>query len=539
MNSQDEYMNEDPQLLDDEAGAGAGLSRARRWVIAVAVGAVVLTGTGVGASLLIKSPAQAAADSAPPPADVLTAPVDKRVLRSSVILRGTVVAGQSLDVTPVAAGAGDGGTTPTVTKTPLKAGDAVLAGKPLIEVSGRPVIALPGALPVYRDLKPGAEGDDVTQLQRALAGLGHGTAPDPSGTYGPGTKGAVSKLYASLGYDPAVAGGDDGEGLKAAEQLVKSQERAVEDAQDALDTAQAAEGASEASGASDGAGSSDDAGDAGAPDTSGAADGAAAAGGRAGGSGGSGLKELRKNLTRAQQDLADARTALAAVQAADGPMLPASEVVFLEKFPARVDSVSAHVGSQVSGPVMKVSAGALVVHGYLQAHQKGLIREGQKVDVLSEITGTQAAAKVQSVAGSPTVQQSGSSGQGGGQTGAQAPATGGGSGYLMVVRPDRKLPAELAGQDVRLTVESSATEGKVLVVPVSAVSAGADGRTVVTVVTGRGQESERRRVSVRPGTNGDGFVEVTPLSPGTLREGDRVLTGLKQPDGSGGEGATP
>jgi hypothetical protein len=46
-------------------------------------------------------------------------------------------------------------------------------------------------------------------------------------------------------------------------------------------------------------------------------------------------------------------------------------------------------------------------------------------------------------------------------------------------------------------------------------------------------------VSVRPGTNGDGFVEVTPLSPGTLREGDRVLTGLKQPDGSGGEGATP
>lgn len=533
MNSQDEYMNEDPQLLDDETEAGAGLSRARRWVIAVAVGAVVLTGTGVGASLLIKSPAQAAADSAPPPADVLTAPVDKRVLRSSVILRGTVVAGQSLDVTPVAAGAGDGGTTPTVTKTPLKAGDAVLAGKPLIEVSGRPVIALPGALPVYRDLKPGAEGDDVTQLQRALAGLGHGTAPDPAGTYGPGTKGAVSKLYASLGYDPAVAGGDDGEGLKAAEQLVKSQERAVEDAQDALDTAQAAEGASEASGASGGAGSSDDAGDAGAPD------GAAAAGGRAGGSGGSGLKELRKNLTRTQQDLADARTALAAVQAADGPMLPASEVVFLDKFPARVDSVSAHVGSQVSGPVMKVSAGALVVHGYLQAHQKGLIREGQKVDVLSEITGTQAAALVQSAAGSPTVQQSGSSGQGGEQTGAQAPATGGGSGYLMVVRPDRKLPAELAGQDVRLTVESSATEGKVLVVPVSAVSAGADGRTVVTVVTGQGQESERRRVSVRPGTNGDGFVEVTPLSPGTLREGDRVLTGLKQPDGSGGEGATP
>ncbi|MGW3671597.1 peptidoglycan-binding protein [Streptomyces sp. NPDC005166] len=533
-------MNEDPQLLDDETEAGAGLSRARRWVIAVAVGAVVLTGTGVGASLLIKSPAQAAADSAPPPADVLTAPVDKRVLRSSVILRGTVVAGQSLDVTPVAAGAGDGGTTPTVTKTPLKAGDAVLAGKPLIEVSGRPVIALPGALPVYRDLKPGAEGDDVTQLQRALAGLGHGTAPDPSGTYGPGTKGAVSKLYTSLGYDPAVAGGDDGEGLKAAEQLVKSQERAVEDAQDTLDTAQAAEGASEASGGSGGG-----AGDAGAPGTSGAADGAdgadgaAAAGGRAGGSGGSGLKELRKNLTRAQQDLADARTALAAVQAADGPMLPASEVVFLEKFPARVDSVSAHVGSQVSGPVMKVSAGALVVHGYLQAHQKGLIREGQKVDVLSEITGTQAAARVQSVAGSPTVQQSGSSGQGGEQSGAQAPATGGGSGYLMVVRPDRKLPAELAGQDVRLTVESSATEGEVLVVPVSAVSAGADGRTVVTVVTGQGQESERRRVSVRPGTNGDGFVEVTPLSPGTLREGDRVLTGLKQPDGSGGEGATP
>ncbi|MFI6207356.1 peptidoglycan-binding protein [Streptomyces sp. NPDC051041] len=544
-----------PGQSEPEAGAAAGATRGRRWVVAVAVGAVLLTGAGVGASLVVKSPAQAAADSEAPPPDVLTAPVERRVLKTSVILRGTVVAGQSVDVTPGAAGAGaEGASAPTVTKTPLKAGDRVAAGKTLIEVSGRPVIALHGGLPVYRDLKPGSEGDDVAQLQKALAELGHSTAPDASGTYGSGTKAAVTALYSALGYDPVEAGGEEGSDVEAAEDLVKSMERAVEDARDALDdaeeaqeTEEAAEQAASASGAqasgaqaSGAQASGAQTGAPGAPAGPAASASPGAAPGTGGGQGGGGngedvLEEPRKNLARAREDLAEARADLERARSAAGAMLPSSEVVFLESFPARVDSVSAEVGAQVSGAVMKVSSGALEVHGLLQAHQKELIRAGMRTRILSEVTGAEAAARVESVADSPTTEQSAQGDGQGGQDG-QASAGSGRSGYLVVVGPDRTLPADLAGQDVRLTVEAGSTDGEVLVVPVTAVSAGADGRTVVTVVDADGRQ---RRVPVRAGTTGDGYVEVTPSAGARLAEDDRVLTGVRRAAGTatGGGGS--
>ncbi|MGG8406299.1 peptidoglycan-binding protein, partial [Streptomyces sp. 12297] len=105
------------------------------------------------------------------------------------------------------------------------------------------------------------------------------------------------------------------------------------------------------------------------------------------------------------------------------------------------------------------------------------------------------------------------------------------SGYRMLVRPERPLPAGFAGQDVRLTVESASTDGAALVVPVTAVSAGADGRTAVTAVTPSGT---RRRVEVRTGTTGDGYVEVVPVRSGSLAEGTRVVTGTAGTANAGG-----
>ena len=245
-------------------------------------------------------------------------------------------------------------------------------------------------------------------------------------------------------------------------------------------------------------------------------------------------KAAKRAVQRAREDLAGARTDLGAVLATDGPMLPAAEVVYLDGFPARVDSIPAHVGSKVSGAaVMTVSAGALVVRGTLQEYQKGLVRPGQRVQILSEASGVTAAATVASV--SPTVDSGQASGpvsqeqqnQAQGQDQGQDQGQGGPAGprgYPMVVRPDQPLDPQLAGQDVRLTVEAASTDGVALVVPVTAISAGADGRTVVTVVTKGGAQ---RRVEVRPGTTGDGFVEVVPVGGGVLAEGDRVVTGVK------------
>jgi hypothetical protein len=235
----------------------------------------------------------------------------------------------------------------------------------------------------------------------------------------------------------------------------------------------------------------------------------------------SGLDELRTQVERAEEDLAEARAALTAALAAEGPMLPASEVVFVKSVPARVDSLSATVGSTVSGPVMKLSTGALVVHGRLQSFQKDLVRAGQKVRILSELTGEESTAVVTSVADEMSSGQGTAAEQ---DVGKQDAASG--PGHLLVVKPGRPLPRDFAGQDVRLTVEAASTKKAVLVVPVTAVSSAADGRTVVTLVS---RDGVQRRVEVRPGTTGDGFVEIVPVGEeSALGVGDNVLTGIRR-----------
>jgi peptidoglycan hydrolase-like protein with peptidoglycan-binding domain len=84
----------------------------------------------------------------------------------------------------------------SVTGLPKKVGDKVGNGDVVLQVSGRPVIALVGRLPAYRDMTPGSNGPDVAQLQAALHRVGIAD-DDPVGTYGRGTKDAVTALPAS------------------------------------------------------------------------------------------------------------------------------------------------------------------------------------------------------------------------------------------------------------------------------------------------------------------------------------------------------
>ncbi|MEU6892991.1 peptidoglycan-binding domain-containing protein [Streptomyces sp. NPDC046557] len=485
-----------PASAEDDRG---GLARGRRVVLGVVGGAALMAVGGLLATALVKSPAQVAAEAGPPTQGALTAEVERRVLAETVVMRGTVVAGQSVTVSPQGLRTGEGSGAAVVTKLPLKPGDPVKAGQLLAEVSGRPVFALHGSLPMYRDLKPGATGDDVAQLQQALRELGHGTGEDARGLFGPGTKAALAARYKAVGYDPLPAVADGGSALKAAREAVRSAQWAVEDA-------------GGAGGAGAGTGQP-------AP---GATPGPGPGPGKASGSG--------RELARAREALTEARTALAAAEAADGPMLPAAETVFLGNFPARVGYVGGQVGAAASGPVLTLSAGELVVEAYLKEDKKQLLRAGMTVLISSELAGSDARGRVSAVAAERSgtqaagrTQQDQAQGQG-----QDAKGTGGGSGgggdlgYRMVIRPDQPLPASFAGQDVRLTVESAATDGEALVVPVTAVSAGADGRTVVTA---QGADGAQRRVEVRIGTSGDGYVAVAPVQSGALTAGTRVVVG--------------
>ncbi|GGS83254.1 MULTISPECIES: peptidoglycan-binding protein [Streptomyces] len=472
---------------------GGSLRRRRRMLAWVVAGAVLLTGAGVALGASIRSPAQVAADAAPPPASVLSDRVERRVLTSSVVVRGTVAAEQVLTVSPGAgAAAAGGGGKPVVTRIAKQPGAAVQAGEVLVEVSGRPVFALAGALPVYRDLKPGATGKDVGQLQAGLRALGHPTGKDPSGTYGPGTKAAVTRLYTALGYAPRPADPGDAERLQAAEDAADAAKRQVMTAKTALAKAKEAGGADTA--------------------------------------------EAQQQLAFTQADLAKAAGRLEAARAAAGPMVPADELVFLKGFPARVDAVRAGVGEPVPDGLLVLSAGAPVIRSALPAHQRELVKPGMKVEVLSEATGLAAAGTVASVADAPAPAAGGSGGagpgtpqQGGGPDGAPGGAADPG-GYALTVTPDKALDPRLAGQGVRLTVTAASSGEPVLVVPLSAVSAGADGRTTVTVLgADPADTAARRRVEVRAGMSADGMVQVEPVGGGALADGDRVLVARATP----------
>jgi hypothetical protein len=165
-------------------------------LVLVVVGSLAFAALGYGAALTVAahSSPEVAAPTAP-----VTAPVVRRRLGSSVVLRADGGFGD-----PVAVSLSVSAPVPIVTRTPIATGGEVTAGGVLVEIVGRPVIALPGRLPAYRDLAAGDTGPDVVQLQRALAALGYdiGVA---DGELGPRTAAAVAALYRHLGYHPPRA----------------------------------------------------------------------------------------------------------------------------------------------------------------------------------------------------------------------------------------------------------------------------------------------------------------------------------------------
>jgi multidrug efflux pump subunit AcrA (membrane-fusion protein) len=216
---------------------------------------------------------------------------------------------------------------------------------------------LRGAIPSYRDLKPGDNGRDVKQLQNALRLSGF-QINDVNGRFGSDTKRSLGAFYKRIGFDAAEAG--DAEAMKSARATVKTAKRRLEAAMRQAERSKS---------------SSDDA-------------------------------EVRY----AREDLASAWSALADAEASSGPMLPSSEVVYLRSFPARVVASTAAVGGGVKAPMMTLETGAMRVIGDLSPADRGLVRSGMPVAMVAESNDLSARGVVSSVGGdaeglAPTVIQ--------------------------------------------------------------------------------------------------------------------------------------
>ncbi len=224
----------------------------RRLVLVLALVAVVAAaavGWAVGSR--IKSPAQIAAEAEPPEASLITVPVARMVIANDVVTRGTVrfdepeaVLAPQLAVPELS---------PVVTWVPA-VGDELEEGSVLFELAGRPTFALQGDLPLFRTVRPGDRGEDISQLQTALGRLGF----DPGvidGIYGPDTEAALRAFYSSHGYvpvgpDPALVDQVDAaeevvDGAREIYNQAKAQRTAADRAQTAVTNAAAALGEAE------------------------------------------------------------------------------------------------------------------------------------------------------------------------------------------------------------------------------------------------------------------------------------------------------
>jgi hypothetical protein len=170
-------------------------------LIVVALGLLIaITLLGWIGARQIRSPAQVAADTAPPTPSPITIPVVRRTLAAKVIVRGTVRFGAPQAVVLGTSRAKQGVSSDIVTRTP-RARAQLRAGDVAMTVDGRPVFVLQGTIPMHRDLAPGDSGADVLQLERALRGAG--LSPGPvDGRYDGATQVAVSAFYQRHGYEP-------------------------------------------------------------------------------------------------------------------------------------------------------------------------------------------------------------------------------------------------------------------------------------------------------------------------------------------------
>jgi hypothetical protein len=186
----------------------------------LALALIGATGTAWYFAMQAQTPAQRAEEAAEPEDSVITVRVDQDQLIET--LEFDAVFNRTGDFSVPAPAAPEGIETALASKIPLEVGDEVKAGTVILEVSGRPMIALEGDVPAYRDLTEGDTGPDVKQLQLALQQL-YGTPQ--TGTFDARTVADVKKLYDNVGYDHATkseevapedtgeedtAGGDEG-----------------------------------------------------------------------------------------------------------------------------------------------------------------------------------------------------------------------------------------------------------------------------------------------------------------------------------------
>lgn len=194
-----------------------------------------------------------------------------------------------------------------------------------------------------------------------------------------------------------------------------------------------------------------------------------------------------------------------------GIVVPPGEVFFAQPS-LQVERVIATLGSEVGGSspnsgtsdaVLTLGTAEVIVESMLTVAQKAIVEPGMTAEILSEISGETFEAEVSEVADNP---DAGSTTEG----------------YRARIDPDDIVPAELIGQNVRVTIHTASTAAPSLVVPLSAIWSSGDGTAHVTRSAATGMTEE---IAVQVGPSVGGFASVEPARGSQLSEGDLVVVG--------------
>ena len=175
-------------------------------------------------------------------------------------------------------------------------------------------------------------------------------------------------------------------------------------------------------------------------------------------------------------------------------VVPAGEIVFLPTLPARINEVLAPVGTTVSGPVLKVTTEDRRVTAILDRVDRNLVTEG--MPVMFEVDDTMHQGTIEGIEDADS------------------------ESFQLVIVPAGAIPDELTSPSAKVVIPIVASDGPVLVVPIAAVSTGADGVERVTVFSPDGALSE---VEIVTGLAAEGYVEIVSVPSAELVAGDLVV----------------
>ena len=466
-----------------------------------------------------------AADSGPALApSMLTVEVEETQLRSTIAGRADVVLEDSTTIA-VDADLGDEGMLvdrPILTKSPPPLRAAIAEGGVLAEVLGRPIFAFEGALPMYRRLRAGLAGPDVSQLQAGLDRLGFDVG-SIDGKYGPATAKAVRDFYEAAGYAPAQPSETDRTGLEGAEKRVDQLSRAVADAEQLLRQASQGAASSVILGARSAVAEAERALEAAELARDSALDNddltedewrRLSAEHNAAVAAAEDALEIAKaylaettapprtetesaQLQRAEADLGLALRDLEAARSAATVTVPRGEIVFLPSLPRTIAAHPVALGDVVTDELVSLASPDLSLAARFSRADLTQIEVGDAATIeLGE--GRTANSRVVELRQSDDDET------------------------LVMIQTDSESLAEHLGANFRVEIVLQSTDAEVLVVPTAAVATSADGASRVTVVV---DNEIDREVEVEVGLSTGGMVQVIPSGP--LAKGEKVLIGYR------------